>query len=80
MIDDDGEVVGCGDWIMFSYGIPPVRVYARLSTVKGVLTLTTLGNHRPRTMALSKLRDYVGCWYKSSGPMPARAETNRRQG
>ena len=74
MVDDDGELVGVGDWIMFSYGIPPVRVYARLSTVKGVLTLTTQGKHKPRTMALAKLRDHVGCWYKSSGPMPALAE------
>ena len=71
MRDDDGDAVGPGDWITFSYGIPPVRVYARLSTQEGVLTLTVLGNHKPRTMALAKLRGYVGCWYKYTGPIPS---------
>ena len=71
MTDDDGEEVGPGDWITFSYGIPPCRVDARLSNAKGVLTLTVLDRHKPRTMALSKLRGHVGCWYKSSGPARA---------
>jgi hypothetical protein len=69
MTDDDDVPVKTGDWISFSYGIPPIRVDARLSTQKGVLTLTVLGNHKPRTMALSRLRDHVGSWYKTDGPI-----------
>ena len=70
MRDDDGDAVGPGDWITFSYGIPPVRVYARVSS-HAVLTVTVLGNHKPGTMALANLRKHVGCWYKYTGPIPS---------
>ena len=79
MIDDDGEHVVAGDWITFSYGIPPVLVDARVSEKRpldwplsnGYLVFTVLGRHRPREGRLSTLRRHVGSWYKSSGPRAA---------
>lgn len=68
MLDDDGFEVRSGDWISFSYGIPPTRVDARVSTEKGKLIATVLGDHRPRQVALASLRRHVGNWYKSRGP------------
>jgi hypothetical protein len=66
--DDDGFEVGPGDWISFSYGIPPTRVDARISNQDGRLVATVLGKHKPRQVALSSLRKHVGNWYKSNGP------------
>jgi putative component of toxin-antitoxin plasmid stabilization module len=68
MRDDDGEEVGPGDWISFSYGIPPVRVKARLSRRENDLRFTVLGEHEPREMRLKDLRRHVGSWYKISEP------------
>ena len=68
MCDDDGEEVGRGDWIGFSYGMPPVRVEARLSQRENDLWFTVLGKHKPREMKLKDLRRHVGSWYKISGP------------
>ena len=74
MKDDDGFDVSPGDWISFSYGIPPVRVDAKVSLKKSVLIFTVLGRHKPREMPLSSLRRHVGCWYKTNGPAPVNAE------
>lgn len=68
MKDDDGEVVKPGDWIRFTYGIPPVGVLAKISSRDGVLWMTVLGRHRPREMRLKDLRRFVGAWWKSEGP------------
>lgn len=68
MKDDDGFDVVAGDWISFSYGIPPVGVRARISSENGKLIATVLGRHKPRQIALAALRQYVGNWYKASGP------------
>ena len=70
MLDDDEIAVRAGDWITFSYGIPPVRVDAKVSTQKGRLIFTVLGRHRPKQGALLYLRNNVGNWYKSEGPGP----------
>lgn len=67
MVDDDGYTVKSGDWISFSYGIPPVGVRARLSNRDGTLWATVLGKHRPREIRLKDLRKYVGNWYKCDG-------------
>lgn len=69
MRDDDGNEVKPGDWISFSYGVPPVGVDARVSCENGALVMTVLGKHKPRQMKLSSLRRHVGCWYKTSGPV-----------
>lgn len=68
MKDDDGAEVSSGDWITFSYGIPPTRVDAKLSSRGGVLWGTVLGKHKPREFALRTLQHHVGSWYKSDGP------------
>lgn len=68
MMDDDGINVGPGDWIAFSYGIPPVGVRARISSRDGRLIATVLGRHRPKQIALSDLRRHVGNWYRTNGP------------
>lgn len=68
MKDDMGEEVIAGDWISFTYGIPPTRVDARIGEREGELWLTVLGRHKPRTMPLRELRYHVGSWHKSDGP------------
>jgi len=68
MKDDDGVPVHRGDWISFSYGIPPVGVRARLVERQGDLVAVTLGNHKPKEMKLSRLRHYVGSWFKADPP------------
>lgn len=73
MKDDDGVGVKSGDWISFSYGIPPIRVDARVFIRQGALTAVVVGNHKPREVKLRALRRYVGNWYKSNGPARADA-------
>lgn len=68
MKDDDGFEVGPGDWISFSYGLPPVGVRAKVSTENGKLKFTCLGRHSPKTGSLSTLGRHVGNWYKADGP------------
>ena len=68
MEDDDGFEVKSGDWISFSYGIPPVGVRARLYDRDGELWAVTLGKHKPREIKLSQLRRHVGNWYRADGP------------
>jgi|DEB0MinimDraft_6_1074348.scaffolds.fasta_scaffold228301_2 putative component of toxin-antitoxin plasmid stabilization module len=68
MRDDEGEEVAPGDWISFSYGIPPIRVEAKVSRRNDDMWLTVLGKHKPREMKLKDLRRHVGNWYKISGP------------
>ena len=43
MKDDDGVDVSDGDWIAFSYGIPPVGVDARISGKPDRLVATFSG-------------------------------------
>lgn len=68
MKDDDGFEVKGGDWISFTYGIPPVRVDARVFIRQGALTAVVVGRHKPREMKLRALRRHVGNWYKTNGP------------
>ena len=68
MKDDGGLEVGPGDWISFSYGVPPVGVRARISSLDGELVATTLGAHKPRKVLLKSLRQHVGSWYRADGP------------
>jgi len=64
--DDDGEWVYAGDTITFSFGIPPVRVKARIMNRSGTLWVLP---HNPRTEGcpLRALRGYVGAWWKEEG-------------
>lgn len=64
MLDDDGEQVGDGDEITFSYGIPPVRVLASIEVIEGELWAMTPG-HKPSRCKLSELRDHVEIFYKA---------------
>ena len=64
MLCDDGEQVGDGDEIIFSYGIPPVRVCAQVENFEGELWALTPG-HNPSRCRLSELRDYVELFYKA---------------
>ncbi len=61
--DDDGAIVKVGDRINFSYGIPGVRVEGDLVEEQGVLSVLTPG-HKPERCELSKLRGYVGHFWK----------------
>lgn len=62
-IDSDGERVKAGDSIQFSFGISPVRVIAKVERIGSRLYAMT-PDHNPKHCQLSKLREYVGCFYK----------------
>jgi hypothetical protein len=62
---DDGVPVGDGDSIEFSYGIPPVRVIAKVKQIGKSLVVLTPG-HEPEQCYLRSLRQYVGSWYKTN--------------
>lgn len=61
--DDDGNWTTAGDTVLFSYGIPPVAVYAKIVKRNGRLIALTPG-HNPTKSSLRSLRQYVGCWYR----------------
>lgn len=61
--DDDGEEVRAGDMIVFSFGIPPTRVEARIVERDGNLIALT-PEHTPKETKLRSLRRYIGNWYK----------------
>jgi hypothetical protein len=63
MHDAEGKPIREGDVIMFSYGIPPVRVEAKVAKLNGVVFAMTPG-HNPAKCELSKLRQYVGDFYR----------------
>lgn len=63
MYDDDGFAVSSGDTVMFTYGIPPVRVNAKLVMRNGSLIALSKG-HTPDRCYLRALRRYAGNWYK----------------
>ena len=60
--DDDGVMVGAGDTIIFSYGIPPVRVNASIIEKDGQLIALTPG-HIPTSCPLAEVREAVGSWF-----------------
>lgn len=64
MKDDDGKHVGPGDFIRFSYGIPPVAVKAKIIERDGKLIALTPG-HKPDECNLKSLRRHVGQFYLS---------------
>ena len=57
--DADGKWVRNGCTILFSYGIPPVRVEAPVIRRGSKLIVVTKG-HNPAECPLSELRDHVG--------------------
>jgi len=61
--DDDGVRVRHGDVILFSYGIPPIRVYGSVVYEEGDLWVLTPG-HTPERERMSELRDSVERFYK----------------
>ncbi|MBX5131655.1 hypothetical protein HJB80_02970 [Rhizobium lentis] len=69
-MDMDGNPVVAGDTIVFSYGIPPVRVEAKLSDIDGTLWALTPG-HKPDRCKLKDLPKYVGEFYKLKPRKPA---------
>lgn len=68
-VDEDGNPVGDGDAISFSYGIPPVRVSGQVGWLNGELWVFTPG-HNPTRCKMTELREYVGCFYREN---PSRA-------
>ena len=65
--DDDGIRIKERDWLMFTYGIPPVYVRGEVVRQKDVLRVLTPG-HKPESCRLSELREFVGSFYKSTKP------------
>lgn len=62
-MDSDGHRTYAGDTILFSYGIPPVRVTAEIVNRNGKLVALTPG-HSPSSCTLSRLKSCVGEWWK----------------
>lgn len=67
MLDSDDKIVKAGDKIIFSYGIPPVRVIAPIVLEDGKLVAITKG-HTPSKCELKKLKKYVGQFYLYEEP------------
>lgn len=65
--DGDGKIIKEGDVIYFSYGIPPVGVYAPVVSIKGKLVAITKG-HKPEQCSLRELKRHVGIFYKVEQP------------
>lgn len=57
--DSDGVRVTAGQMIRFSYGIPPVPVFAPVVYRNAKLVVLTPG-HNPSECAVSELMDHVG--------------------
>ena len=71
MRDDDGEWFTAGDWVSFSYGIPPVGVRSEIVLRDGKLMAIDRYNsqgHDLHENPLRSLRRHVGNWYKSHPP------------
>ena len=63
MHDSDRRTVKSGDVIQFSYGIPPVRVYAKVIEENGELVALTPG-HNPERETLKNVRKFCEHFYK----------------
>lgn len=61
--DSDGAKLKAGDTVIFSYGIPPLRVEAPLVEKNGKLVAITKG-HTPSECEVKELIGYVGNIYK----------------
>jgi hypothetical protein len=61
--DLDGNPVTAGDTIVFCYGIPPVRVEAKIAEADGEIWAMTPG-HKPDRCKLKELRKHVGEFHK----------------
>lgn len=60
--DGDRQEVNAGDWIVFSYGIPPIKVVAEVvQRGKSLIVLTP--DHKPHECNLRTLKRYVGDFY-----------------
>lgn len=62
--DSDGNVVKPGDYIQFSYGIPPVGVRAKVIERDGRLIALTPG-HNPAECSVRSLKGHVGDFWIS---------------
>ena len=63
MTDAEGKPIRAGDVVSFSYGIPPVRVEAKVKDINGVLYAMTPG-HNPAKCKISELSRHVGEFYR----------------
>lgn len=62
LIDSDGVVVKAGDTIVFSYGLPPVVVHARVILRDDALIALTPG-HDPAECPVAELEHDIGDFY-----------------
>lgn len=63
--DSDGVPTRAGDTVSFGYGIPPVRVLAKIEQRGRSLIALTPG-HRPQESNLRTLKKYVGGWFRQN--------------
>jgi hypothetical protein len=61
--DSDGIELMVGDRVRFNYGIPLIGVVAPIVKQRGIFWCLT-PDHNPKRCKLSKLREYVGDFYK----------------
>ena len=62
IFDDFGDEVKVGDYVSFSYGIPPTGVRALVVFEDGEFWVLT-PRHNPKRGKLETLEDNVGCFY-----------------
>lgn len=61
--DDDGRIVRAGHHVHTSYGIPPVRIEAKVVEMGGKLWALT-PDHKPSKCTLANLRKYCGSFWR----------------
>lgn len=67
VFDATGEMVKDGDSVEFCYGVPSVRVVAKVVQRGDRLFALTPGHH-PDECDIRRLRGYVGEWHKHECP------------
>jgi hypothetical protein len=66
--DEDGKPLKSGDYITFSFGIPPTSVLCRINSTGGPLVAECLDppSVKPRTEKLASLMNWYQVWKAST--------------
>ncbi len=64
VLDEDGYVIKPGDKITFTFGIPPIRVVAKVSATDKDLWITCLtpADVKPKQERLAKVMKWYQVW------------------
>ena len=75
MDDEDGIPLSAGDFITFSFGIPPTSVVAQLYEHKGALWVNCIWPEdvNPKREKLSRIKKWCFVWKTPAVKTPAKA-------